>query len=180
LLVAQDTMARADAIYVLDGAFMDRVVEAADLFRAGFAPRILLSRGTLDASEVALAAQGVHLPTRAELAKDVLVSRLGLPANAIEPLKDPVGSTADEARAIADRAAREQWSAVIVITDRASTGRASYIFRKILGPKVHIIAWSYRLDGYDPARWWTNRPMLRTTFYEFPKRLLYWFGLSGQ
>ena len=40
MLVAHDTMSRADAIYVLDGAFMDRVVEAADLFRAGFAPRV--------------------------------------------------------------------------------------------------------------------------------------------
>lgn len=173
-------MAPAAAIYVLDGAFMDRIVEASDLFRAGFAPKILLSRGAMDASEIALAAEGVHLPTRAELARDVLVARLGLPSDAVEPLSQPVGSTADEARAIAERAAREQWSAVIVITDRASTARARYIFRRILGPKVSVIAWSYRLDGYDPARWWTNRPMLRTTFYELPKRLLYWLGLSGQ
>jgi hypothetical protein len=33
-------MARADVIYVLDGAFLDRAVEAADLFRARFAPRL--------------------------------------------------------------------------------------------------------------------------------------------
>jgi len=179
VLVARDTMARADAIYVLDGAYVDRAVEAADLFRAGFAPRILISRGTRDVSEVALAAQGVRLPTRAEIAKDILVTRLGLPASAIEPLTEPVGSTADEAKVIAARAAAENWSAVIVITDRASTGRAGYIFRKVLGPKVTVIAWANRLDRYDPSRWWTNRPMVRTTFYELPKVIVYWLGLSG-
>lgn len=179
LLVSNDKVERADVIYVLDGAFLDRAIEAADLLRAGFAPRILISRGGRDASEGILAEQGVHLPTRAELARDVLVKHLGIPSSFIEPLTEPVGSTAEEAQLIAPRAASEHWSSVIVITDRASTRRAGFIFRKRLGPKVKVIAWSNRLDVYDPGRWWTNRPMVRSTFYELPKVLVYWLGLGG-
>jgi uncharacterized SAM-binding protein YcdF (DUF218 family) len=179
LLVETDTMAPADAIFVLDGSFIDRAVEAADLFRAGFAPRILISRGGRDAAETFFDAEGVHLPTRAEVARDVLVNRLGLPASAVEPLTDPVDSTADEAALLAPRAAREHWARVIVITDRASTRRAGYIFRKRLGPNVTVIAWNNRRDGYDPARWWTTRAMVRVTFYELPKVLIYRIGLSG-
>lgn len=172
-------MAPADAIYVLDGSFLERAVEAADLFRAGFAPRILISRGSRDPSERAFEAEGVHLPTRAEVTRDVLVIRLELPAAAIETLTDPVGSTADEAELIAPRVARERWTRLIVITDRASTRRAGYVFRKRLGPNVTVIAWSSRLDGYDPAHWWTTRPMLRSTFYELPKMIVYGLGLGG-
>jgi uncharacterized SAM-binding protein YcdF (DUF218 family) len=179
LLVRSDTVARADAIYVLDGSFVERAVEAADLFRAGFAPRILISRGSRDPSEQVLDAEGVHLPTHAEIARDALVDHLGLPAAAVETLNDPVGSTADEAEVIVPRARREHWSGLIVITDRASTRRAGYIFRKKLGPGVSVIAWSPRRDAYDPGHWWTSRPMVRTTFYELPKMLIYWMGLSG-
>lgn len=172
-------MAPADAIVVLDGSFLERAVEAADLFRAGFAPRILISRGGRDASEKFYDAEGVHLPTRAEVARDVLVGRLGLPASAIETLTQPVGSTADEAELLTTRVARDHWTRIIVITDRASTRRAGYIFRKVLGPNISVIAWSSRRDGYDPAHWWTTRPAVRSTFYELPKLLVYWMGLSG-
>jgi uncharacterized SAM-binding protein YcdF (DUF218 family) len=178
-LVRSDPPARADVIYVLDGSFLERAVEAADLFRAGFAPRIVISRGMADPSEATFEAEGVHLPTKAEFLRDVFVTRLGLPASAIETLSGPAGSTADEARLLAPRVAREHWSRVMVITDRASTRRASFIFRKVLGPDVTVIATSSRRDPYDPARWWTSRPMLRTTFYELPKVLIYWLGLSG-
>jgi uncharacterized SAM-binding protein YcdF (DUF218 family) len=169
----------AAVIYVLDGSFLERSIEAADLYRAGFAPRILISRGGPDPSETFFDAQGVHLPTRAEVAKSVLVDRLGLPADAIEPLTTPVGSTAEEARAVAARAVKERWTRVIVITDRASTRRAGYIFSKILGPEIDVIPWASRRDPYNPARWWTTRPLLRTTFYELPKLIVYRLGLGG-
>jgi uncharacterized SAM-binding protein YcdF (DUF218 family) len=172
-------MGPADAIVVLDGSFLERAVEAADLFRAGFAPRILISRGGRDASEAFFDAEGVHLPTRAEVARDVLVTHLGLPGSAIETLTEPVNSTADEASLVGRRVARAGWTRVIVITDLASTRRAGHAFRKALGPNVAVIVWSSRRDGYDPAHWWATRATVRTTFYELPKMLVYWIGLGG-
>ena len=179
LLVETDTMAPADAIYVLDGSFLERAMEAADLFRAGFAPRIIISRGGREPSEDLYAAEGVHLPSHAELVRDVLVTRLGLPASAIEAMPTAVGSTADEAHAIAPIARREHWTRLIVITDRSSTRRAGFIFRRELGAGVTVIPWCSRHDTYDPSRWWAARPAVRLTFYEVPKVLVYWLGLGG-
>jgi len=178
LLVETDAMGPADAIFVLDGSFLERAVEAGDLFRAGFAPRILISRGGMDPSEARFDAEGIHLPTRAEVARDVLVRQLGLPGSAVEALTEPVNSTADEAARIAPRVTRDGWTRLIVITDRAATRRAGYIFRKVLGPGVTVIAWSSRRDGYDAAHWWTTRGSVRSTFYELPKILIYWMGLG--
>lgn len=179
VLVDVDPMQLADAIYVLDGSSLDRAAEAADLYRAGFAPRIVISRGGPEASERFFEAEGVHVPSRAEIVRDILVTRLGLPASGVEALPDPVSSTAEEARAIAPRARAGRWSRLIVITDRASTRRAGLVFRRVLGPEVDVIAWCSRRDRYDPSQWWMSRAMLRPTFYEVPKLLACWLGLGG-
>lgn len=179
ILVATDTLAPADAIYVLDGSFMERAIEAADLFRAGFARQIVVSRGGREPAEDLYDAQGVHLPTHAEVIRDTLVTRLGLPSSAIRPLTESVNSTFDEAHAIAPIVAREHWTSLIVITDRASTRRAGVIFRRTLGSSVRVIAWNPRRDPFDPSRWWASRQTLRVTFYEAPKVLVYWIGLGG-
>jgi uncharacterized SAM-binding protein YcdF (DUF218 family) len=179
ILVAVDPIQPADAIYVLDGNYLDRAAEAADLYRAGFAPRIVLSRGGLESSERFFEAEGVHIPTHAELLRDILVTRLGLPASGIEALSEPVASTAEEARAIAPRAKAGRWSRLIVITDRSSTRRAGIVFRRVLGPQVTVIAWCSQRDRYDPSQWWKSRAMLRPTFYEVPKLLACWLGLAG-
>jgi len=179
LLVETDAMAPADAIFVLDGSFIERAVEAADLFRAGFAPRILISRGARDPSEQTFDAEGVHLPTHAESLRDVLVNRLGLPAGAVEALAEPVTSTADEAALAARRVARDRWTRLIVITDRDATRRTGYIFRRKLGSGVVVVVWASRRDRYNPSAWWTDRSTVRSTFYELPKLLIYWAGFGG-
>ena len=43
-LVDEDPLAAADAIAVPSGSFPDRILEAATLYRDGFAPRVLLCR----------------------------------------------------------------------------------------------------------------------------------------
>ena len=44
LLYHEDLLAPADAIAVLSGGGLDRTVEAADLFAAGYAPIVVLTR----------------------------------------------------------------------------------------------------------------------------------------
>ncbi|HEY3186399.1 MAG TPA: hypothetical protein VGJ70_02920, partial [Solirubrobacteraceae bacterium] len=44
LVVADPLPAHADAIVVMAGSIADRVLEAADLYRAGIAPRIVVTR----------------------------------------------------------------------------------------------------------------------------------------
>src|SRR5207245_31788 len=68
LLVAADPLPpRADAIVILAGSVPDRTLEAADLYRAGLAPRVVVTRERLPRGQAALRARGVRLPESDEL-----------------------------------------------------------------------------------------------------------------
>lgn len=169
----------ADAIYVLGGSRVDRWLQAAELYDAGAAPRILLSRGGTEPAEILLASRGITVPTWADIGRTILVERLGVPAGAVEVLPEPVDNTAHEAEAIRDRVAREGWTRLIVITGRSATRRASFAFERVLDDRVQVIMRDARFDDYDPVWWWRSRGSARQTFYELPKLLAYWVGLGA-
>ena len=58
-LAKEDALRKADAILVLSGTPLRRPLEAADLYLAGYAPRIVLTRETEEAGASALAARGI-------------------------------------------------------------------------------------------------------------------------
>lgn len=171
----QDPLAPADAIYVLGGTRITRALEASELFHAGLAPRIVISNGGWEPAMTELAARGIHVTTEAESAREVLVDHLGVPAAAVELLPGSLDNTAAEARDVTDRG----WTRLIVITDCATTRRAGYAFRRIMGPRVTVMARCARTDTYTPWTWWNSRGSARQTFYEFPKLVAYWIGLGG-
>ncbi len=174
-----DPLGPADVIYVLGGSRISRALEASELYTSAIAPRIIISQGAQEAAETELAARGIHVPTEGEVARDILVSRLNVPPTALELLPEAPDNTAQEARMIVGHVRTSHWSRIIVVTDCASTRRAGFIFRRILGPDVTIIARCARSDGYEPWQWWRSRATIRETFYEFPKLVAYWCGLRG-
>lgn len=174
LVDRQDPLAPADAIYVLGGTRITRALEASELYHAGLAPRIVISNGGWEPAMTELAARGIHVTTEAETAREVLVDHLGVPASAVELLPGSLDNTAAEARDVRDRG----WSRLIVITDCATTRRAAFAFRHIMGPRVTVMARCARTDTYTPWTWWNSRASFRQTFYELPKLLVYWMGLG--
>ena len=69
LVVADPLPPRADAIVILAGSVPDRALAAADLYRAGLAPRVVVTRERAGTGQAALHARGVRLPEDAELAQ---------------------------------------------------------------------------------------------------------------
>ncbi len=179
LLVRVDPPAQADAIYVLGGARVDRWLEAVSLYKAGHAPLILLSSGGKERGQLALEADGIHVPSNVEIARDIMVSQMGLPASAVEVLPEAVDNTAAEAEAINRRARADRWRTLIIVTGSPSTRRAAYAFERVLGDEVTLIVRDAPFDDYDPVWWWTRREWFRSTFYEFPKLIAYWMGLGA-
>jgi uncharacterized SAM-binding protein YcdF (DUF218 family) len=174
-----DPIAHADAIYVLGGTRVDRALEAYDLYRGGYAPRIVMSAGSREDGEFVLEREGIHVPTEAEIMRTVLVTRLGVPASAISILPDDVDNTAQEATVIQPRARAESWRHLIVVTGCATTRRAGFAFRRVLRDEVAVTVWCSRHDTFDPGRWWATRASVRATVAEVPKLLAYWLGLKG-
>jgi len=177
-LYAEDSLQRADAIYVLAGTRMERPLEAAELYLAGYAPLILLSEEMPDNGVLVLERRGIHLPTTAEIARDTLV-RLGVPATAVEILAGHHDNTAHEANTLRRVAAERRWKRVIVVTSKFHTRRGGFAMRRELsGTGVQVVVRATRYDSSDPAHWWQTRDGLRWTASEAQKLLAYALGLG--
>src|SRR5437867_3162292 len=132
LVVADPLPPRADAIVILAGSVPDRTLEAADLYRAGLAPRVVVTRERLPRGQAALRARGVRLPEGDELTVKAL-RELGVPPGAIVVLGRRAVSTESEARTIARWACAHRLRRLIVVTSRAHSRRARLILRQALG-----------------------------------------------
>lgn len=179
VLTREDPLQTADAIYVLGGSWIERGLEATDLFHEGRAPHIVISNAGLDNGLRELERRRVTITRPGDAFAALMSGQLGVPADAIEVLPDDLDNTAQEAEAIRAPVAAHHWKRLIVITDRASTRRAGFAMRRALGPDVEIIMRAPRLDRFAPGRWWQRRADIRTAMYETPKLLAYWLGLRG-
>jgi uncharacterized SAM-binding protein YcdF (DUF218 family) len=178
-LQREDPLRRADAIYVLAGMRLERALEAADLYRDGYAPAILLSPGQEEPAEVIARARGVRFPREAEPVR-VALAGLGVPQDAIAIGEGSVDNTAAEAQLLRRATARRGWRSVIVVTSKYHTRRAGAAMRRALeGTGVTVIMRATRYDQTDPAHWWRQRRDVRWLADEWPKVIAYSLGLAN-
>jgi uncharacterized SAM-binding protein YcdF (DUF218 family) len=178
-LAVNDSLERADAIFALAGARVERWMEAADLYREGWAPRIVLSPGRDEAAAKRLRQMGIRFPSEPELVREALI-QLKVPADSIIVLPHDVDNTAQEAAAIRALVARERWKGLIVVTSPYHARRARLAFRREFEhTDVKVIVRSTRHGAWIPDRWWTRRSDLRFVLSELQKLVLYRLGLRG-
>lgn len=180
LVTNEDPLVKSDAIYVLGGSWTERWLEATDLYKEGYAPVIIISRGNVEPGQAELERRGVRLPSSPEIGRTIMTERFGIPASAVRVLESYVDNTAAEAEAIRDTVRQQHWRRLIVITSRSSTRRAGFAMRRILAADgVEIIMRASRTDAFRPGQWLGSRSNFREVFYETPKLFAYWLGLKG-
>src|SRR5436305_14247284 len=129
LLVVTDPLpASADAIVVLAGSIPTRVLEAADLYRSGLAPRVVVTRERLLRGDAALRARGVRLPESDELTLAAL-EQLGVPPHAIVRLRRRTRSTEDEARTVARWACAHRLHRRVTVASRPHRRRPRPLYQ---------------------------------------------------
>jgi uncharacterized SAM-binding protein YcdF (DUF218 family) len=174
LLVATDPLPpTADAIVLLAGSIPDRTLEAVDLYRAGVAPRVVVTRERLPRGESRLRARGVRLPETGELTVGAL-RRLGVPPSAIVVLRRRTRSTESEAATIARWACARHQNSLVVVTSRYHSRRARLILRRALGPDVRLTMRPSRYDGFSARGWWQDRRDAKAVLSEYEKLANYW------
>ncbi len=177
-LVVDEPLEHADAIVVLAGARVERWLEAADLYRSGWAPRVVLSPGRIESAELQLRERGVRFPAEVELTRDALV-QLGVPLEAIDILPGSLDNTADEARATHAFATTARWHRIIVVTSKYHTRRTSFAFRRAFrAAPIAVVIHASRYDPATPERWWRDRADVRYVTSELQKLLAYRLGLA--
>jgi uncharacterized SAM-binding protein YcdF (DUF218 family) len=178
-LYAEDPLARADVIVILAGTTAERPLEAADLYREGHAPLVMLTHGLVEPAVRMLRERGIALPTEADMNRQVL-ERSGVPADAILLLPQLHDNTAQEGETLRQMAAERGWRRVIVVSSKYHLRRAGFALRRELGANgVEVVMRGSRYDPSNPDRWWESRHDWRWMLSELPKFAAYVVGLGA-
>jgi uncharacterized SAM-binding protein YcdF (DUF218 family) len=176
-LVVEDPLQKADAIFVLGGTRFERPLEAIDLYKAGWAPRVALMQQIADYGELHLMQLGVPFPREVDAQIEVMVG-LGVPRSAIIILNE-ANSTAEEADILLEAASANRWSSAIVVTSKQHTRRSRLVMnRRTAAIGLTVVTRYSRYDQSDTDRWWANRSTLRFTLFETQRLFGYWIGIA--
>jgi uncharacterized SAM-binding protein YcdF (DUF218 family) len=152
-LVVADPLAHAQAIVVLAGGLPFRAMEAAALYRQGWAPEVWVTRGKAPAEEAAIERLGIEFGGVEALNREVL-ERLGVPTDAIRLLVEGGRNTVEEVQLIARELGRMGGNRVILVTSKPHSRRVRATWQVLVGDAPQAIVRYARDDPYDPAHWW--------------------------
>jgi len=150
-LVVEDPLGKARAIAVLSGGMPLRAMEAAKLYREGYAPEIWLTHS----AEPAATLGEMRIPFAGEdyYSARVLIHE-GVPAGAIRVLDPPIVNTMDELNAIAAALAKEKGRTTIIVTTKAHSRRVRMLWQRVGSERGTAIVRAAAEDPFDPWHWW--------------------------
>jgi uncharacterized SAM-binding protein YcdF (DUF218 family) len=172
-LRAPEAPAKSDVIVVLAGS-VERAYYAADLYRQGFAPLVLVSRPEREAGQRMLDELGIDSPAEEDVNVQVLQSK-GVPHEHIRVIGFGSRSTFEEALAVHEAIAGKPLR-VMVVTSPYHVRRTGMIFRKILGDmpvELRIVGNTYEPF---PEQWWNDQGAARNVVLESAKIAYYLLG----
>jgi uncharacterized SAM-binding protein YcdF (DUF218 family) len=150
-LVVEDSLTQSRAIAVLSGNMPLRAIEAAKLYRQGYAPEVWLTHST----EPGATLEEMGIPFAGE---DFYNTRIliheGVPPGAIRVLEPPIVNTADEIKVIASSLSSETDRTVIIVTTKAHTRRTQLLWRRLAAGRGRAIVRAASADPFEPDKWW--------------------------
>lgn len=163
-LVYQENPRPADAIVILGGGAESRPAFGAALYRAGYAPLVIVS----SCDDIYGACS---FPTPYDQLRNA-----GVPDAAIRVLPAPV-STRSEALLSLDVLREAEARSVLLVTDDFHSRRAYTIFTSVYaGSGIAVISTPVRRDWFNPERWWDDPRAQVAVGNEYVK--LVWFLLG--
>lgn len=154
-LIVLEELPHADVIVVLGGssAYLERTRLAAQLFKEGRAPKIVL---TNDNQQSGWSSEEQRNPLFVERAAAALQSA-GVPPEKIEALQEPVESTHDEAVLLRRVATQRNLQAIIFVTSAYHSRRARWTLRHVFdgsGVQIGIATAPPGEETPTPGTWW--------------------------
>jgi uncharacterized SAM-binding protein YcdF (DUF218 family) len=155
-LITNDSPRASDAIIVLgdDNYSGDRATRAAELIKAGWAPKVVAS--------------GRYLRPYAsitDLEQHDLRDR-GVPASAIVRFAHRAADTREECAALSPLLAERGWKQVMIVTSNYHTRRAEYICSRLLPRGTGLRVLAAPDSEYQPDDWWESRQGLKIFLHE--------------
>lgn len=171
-LVVEDPLQHSDAIVVLSGRMPQRALEAARLYRQGYAAQVWLTRPL----EPPLLRE-MHI---AYIGEDFYNTQVlmheGVPANAVRVLEPMIANTVDELQAVRMELVRTGGTGVIIVTSKAHTRRVRTLWRKMVTDARAFVR-AASTDDFKPDAWWRDTRDVMDVAREALGLLNAWSGL---
>jgi uncharacterized SAM-binding protein YcdF (DUF218 family) len=155
--IVDDGPAYSDAIVVLgdDTYGGDRAARAAELFKAGWAPRVVAS-GRFLRPYASITDLEEH-----DLKND------GVPQQAIVRFQHHAENTKEEAQALRQLVLQQGWKRILLVTSNYHTRRARYICARTFPAGTVLRVVPANDSEYDPNNWWKTRRGVVIFSHEF-------------
>jgi uncharacterized SAM-binding protein YcdF (DUF218 family) len=150
-LVVDDPLRKADAIAVLSGRMPSRALEAARVYKKGYASQVWLTHATEPGAILA----ELSIPFEGEdfYDKQILMHE-GVPESAIRVLDPPIVNTVDEMKTIAGGLRTHNLHSVILVTSQVHTRRVRTLWNRIAAKDEGALVHGVSDDDFDAAHWW--------------------------
>lgn len=170
-LVRKDQPVKGDAMLILMGSISDRVLEAADLYQAAMAPKLLIVEESMGPAKMLLS-RGATLISNTRQCSNI-ATELGIPASVITIIPGEATSTKMEARLVCEYLLQNGGiDTLLIVTSPAHTRRAGLIFDNAFskyGLKVTVITCPSKYGSYDGRSWYLNREEVQDVIFEYIK-----------
>ncbi len=152
-LVVEDPLEKAQAIVVLSGRMPMRAMEAAKLYREGYAPKVWLTHSTepgatLGAMQIAYVGEDFYNLR--------VLMHEGVAVDDIRVLDPPIINTADEISTVSGALEEEKTKSVIIVTSKVHTRRVRILWNRLASRRALAIVRAVSDDPFEPRRWWST------------------------
>jgi uncharacterized SAM-binding protein YcdF (DUF218 family) len=162
-LALTESPKQSDVIIVLSGG-QGRVEKAAELYKAGYAPYVILSNAKESTSK------------SGDMVQNALA--LGIPQDVIYT-ENAAKSTHQNAKYTLPIMKEYGFKSAIVVSSDFHMRRVKFLFGRVYKKSEIELTYVGSASGYNAKRWWSDRKSRETTFNEYVKMIGNTFGYNG-
>ena len=177
-LVLDEEPVPSDAVVVLCTGveYYPRLIEAAELFRKGFARKVVINGNRKTDVLRSLEEKGFQrcCPWYEESLRILLM--FGVPKDQVICISaEDAYDTVSEAEIVGREILQKEFTKIIITTSKFHTRRARFIWNKRFGDTLSICSVSAKTDPYDPKGWWKEGRQIRWVLAEYGAWIYYWW-----
>jgi uncharacterized SAM-binding protein YcdF (DUF218 family) len=165
-LIVEEPRERVDAIVVVAGGTPSREAQAAALFRAGWAPTVLVSRQAVPDRVQSLIDMGIR-PHDFQGESVLALQKYGVPRSAIVTLDQPVEITETELRAVVAAAKARGWRRVMLVTTATHSRRVRLVWSREAGGSIEGRIAVVHDECSAGQTWWRRRRCSEALLHEY-------------
>jgi hypothetical protein len=170
VLATEDRLIVADVVVVPQWAGNAGALEAVDLVKEGYAPRVAVLLGPDSPAEAELARRGIHVEDFKNWLTHV-VATLGV---AVQNIPNPANGTEAEGDVLPGWCGRNGVRSIIVVSTADHSRRVRRVLgRTMAGRGIRVVVRDARYSEFDPNAWWRSRSGARSEIVELEKLALY-------